>query len=412
MKNLLLFFFLIFSTNTAFSQEWEVIPYEDITDESLRIISLFEDNEGNVWGGNSFAGRVIRWNGNTWEAINNDVTLMDFESPSVYSIFQDSNDRVLFCSGDGIGVYENDTWSNINTSNADLTYNFAFDGIEHNGVLWFTSRASLVSLDGTTWTTYEIPDANWNALGLAAMDDGRIFVTIANGDPIRRFDNGNWEVFGTDNSSVSSNYQYYVGKVDGETFWFGGPSGNGSLYENGEFTPSSALSNWGMGTDYFTEIAVDGAKDNVWFGSGYGLHHLDGDNWETFDAGNSPMTSSEVLSLMIAQDGKIWFTTENEILIYTPLSTSTTSENLLSSSIKLMPNPATEFLQLDINRLDGTTSQAAQIQIFDFNGKLVLTQQTAGQSSLNLDISHLPTGNYTLDYMDGKSTTTKRFIKQ
>lgn len=412
MKKLVLLFSLLFIFNITFSQEWEVIPYEDITDESIRIASLFQDDEGNVWGGNAFAGRVIRWDGESWEVFNNDVTLMDFESPAINSIFQDSNGRILFCSDDGVGVYENNTWSNINTTNSGLPVNFTRDVIEENGVFWFLAGMNLVSFDGTIWTTYEVPDVDWFPSELAAMEDGRIFITTPNGDPVRRFDDGQWEIFSTDNSNINSNFQYYIGKVDGNTFWFGGPAGNGNLYENGEFTPSEEIDNWGMGTDYFTDIHVNGSKDNVWFGSGFGLHHLNGDSWETFDSDNSPMTNEEIQSVIIDPDGKIWFSTRNEIIIYTPQTTSTISGTLPNATINISPNPVSDLLQITFSNQNNVSPLNNRINITSIGGQSVLTETTIGQASITVDVSTLPSGIYTVEYIDGKQIITERFVKK
>ena len=75
--------------------------------------------------------------------------------------------------------------------------------LEEDGILWFTMRKSLVSFDGSDWTSTAIPDADWNTSGLASMGNGSFFITLGNGDPVRRFDGTNWEVFSTKNSSQS-----------------------------------------------------------------------------------------------------------------------------------------------------------------------------------------------------------------
>lgn len=414
MKNILLALcFWIFSTIALTAQEWTVIPYEDVGMEGLRIISLFEDTDGNIWGGNAYAGRIVRWNGTTWDVFNNDITGLTYESPSVGEIFQDSDGLLWFCSfGDGLATFDGTTWANYNTDNSDIPSNLVTDIIEDEGQLWFTMGKRLVSFDGTNWSNIDIPDLNWNAGGLARLEDGSFFVSILNGDPIRKFDGTNWEVFSTDNSTVSSNYQYYVEKVDGQTLWFVGPNGRANLYDNGTFIPSSEIPGWSLGLGgYILKAAINGAKDNVWFATGQGLAHLEGGNMTKFDATNSPMTYSVAQTVMIASDGKVWSTTENEILIYDPgVSTSTT--NLTSAiEVNILSNPVQSNIQLTIENNGATLNKNALVTIYNSVGQAVIAQKVTDRA-ININVETLDSGTYILEYADPKNKTAKQFVKQ
>jgi|GEM_PF-1624902 len=171
MKNTLtIFSFFFLFSSCIFAQNWTIIPYEDITDEGLRIISMYEDSEGNIWGGNAYSGRIIRWDGEDWEVFNNDVTGLVYESPSVGSIFQDSNEKIWFCSfGDGVTAWENGNWSNYNKTNSDIPSDYVLDVAEEEDKLWFTMSKRLVSFDGTTWTSIDIPETTENPGDLASM---------------------------------------------------------------------------------------------------------------------------------------------------------------------------------------------------------------------------------------------------
>lgn len=414
MKNTLtiLCLFLLFSTG-LFAQNWTVIPYNEISDEDLRIISLYEDSDGNVWGGNGYSGRVVRWDGTTWETFNSDLTGLDYDSPSVGEIFQDANGKMWFCSfGDGIATWENGNWFNYNTSNSDIPSNLVSDIIEEDGKLWFSMGKRLVSFDGSTWVNNDIPDVQWNAGGLASMGNGSFFVSMVNGDPVHRFDGTDWEFFSTDNSNIGSNFQYYVEKVDDQTFWFGGPNGRANLYENGTWTPSADMPGWAMGLgDYVLKMEINGSKDDVWFATGGGLFHLKDGSWEEYNPTNSPMSFDEVYTVLLASDGKIWCTTENELLILDPEDPNSTTEETANMSLDILTNPVRETLNLRINNNGMALGQNGTITIFNTIGQPVITQKMT-DLQMNVEVGNLAKGTYILEYVNGETQVATRFVKQ
>lgn len=415
MKKTLTFFglFLLFGTG-VFAQNWTIIPNEDISDEGLRIISLYEDTDGNIWGGNGYAGRIVRWDGTNWEIFNNDVTGLDYDSPSVGEIFQDSNGKMWFCSfGDGVATFENGNWTSFNTGNSMIPSNLVADVIEEtDGKLWFAMGKRLVAYDGTTWTSSDIPDVQWNSGGLASMGNGSFFVSMLNGDPVHRFDGTNWEFFDTDNSNIGSNFQYYVEKVDDQTFWFGGPNGRANLYDNGTWIPSADMSGWQLGLgDYILKMAINGSKDNVWFATGGGLFHMDGSSWEEFNPSNSPMTVDEVQTVMIANDGRIWCTTENELLIYDPENPNSTTDLTANIDLKILSNPVSSVLNLTIENNGIALGKNGLITIYNNVGQPLIAEKMM-DLQMEINVEKLAKGAYILEYMDGKNKAVKRFLKQ
>jgi len=399
-------------SSTTYAQTWTTIPYDEISADGLRIISLHEDTDGNVWGGNDYAGRIVRWNGTDWETFNSDVTGLDYDSPSVNEILQDSGGKMWFATGDGIVTWENGSWINYQPSNSGIPESFSTDVIEADNKMWFTMKQSLVSFDGTTWTEAVIPDVDWNAGGLASMGNGSFFISMLNGDPVRRFDGTNWEVFSTDNSNISSNFQYVVGRVDDQTFWFGGPNGKANLYENGTWTPSADIPGWTLGPgEYILEIAINGSKDDVWFANGDGLFHLKDGVGTEYNPSNSPMTSEIVQTVMIASDGKIWCTTENELLILDPAIVNSTTEVTSSITLNILTNPVQETINLKIENEGTTLGQNGLISIYNTIGQPVITQKVT-DLQMNIEVGNLVNGLYILEYADGENKRATQFLKQ
>ena len=79
---------------------------------------------------------------------------------------------------------------------------------------------------------------------------------------------------------------------------------------------------------------------------------------------------------------------------------------LVSASIRIYPNPATEFIVFDWIETPGT----ACIELFDIQGKIVLSQ--AVDNSQKVSVQHLPQGLYLYKYsVDSKTYTGKLIIK-
>jgi len=96
------------------------------------------------------------------------------------------------------------------------------------------------------------------------------------------------------------------------------------------------------------------------------------------------------------------------------LSTEPISQNkyVLKSSMKLFPNPANGFINVDFVL---SQSETAIVNIYDIRGSLISSQnlgtKSAGQVSHQLEISDLKAGAYILQLKAGSQTATQKFIK-
>ena len=97
-------------------------------------------------------------------------------------------------------------------------------------------------------------------------------------------------------------------------------------------------------------------------------------------------------------------------------SPSTTSELVSESSIyeelevenfSLYPNPATDFVTVDL----GANIRDARIKIYDQMGKMVASGKFSG-STYSANIADLKSGVYSVAIDSGKNKTMKRFVKQ
>jgi hypothetical protein len=113
-----------------------------------------------------------------------------------------------------------------------------------------------------------------------------------------------------------------------------------------------------------------------------------------------------ITGLKIGPDGAIWYTnrTLNMLRKVTPGEVSATGSPELAAQVRLMPNPTTGFLRVQLP--DQTT---ATLTLNDFTGKQlqVVHNAIAGQQ---LDLSAFPKGVYVLTIASASYSTTRKVI--
>ncbi len=86
----------------------------------------------------------------------------------------------------------------------------------------------------------------------------------------------------------------------------------------------------------------------------------------------------------------------------------TSTEDLLKpSQIEVFPNPATNMLNIDFT--DVQVKGTMTFQVFDMKGQLLMTREQAAAKQMQLNVSSLPTGNYTLQVLGENLIVGKRF---
>lgn len=87
------------------------------------------------------------------------------------------------------------------------------------------------------------------------------------------------------------------------------------------------------------------------------------------------------------------------------------TQNKSALNMDVYPNPATTAISVSLTL---PASQAARIDVYDFAGRLILSNQTgqlpAGKQNIDLNISSLTKGTYLMKCSTGNSICTKKFI--
>lgn len=85
-----------------------------------------------------------------------------------------------------------------------------------------------------------------------------------------------------------------------------------------------------------------------------------------------------------------------------------THDLLEPSSVKTWPNPATETLNIDVSAVD--MKGEVTLQVYDVQGKLVLTDVKQANPQLQLNVAGLQDGYYSLQITNGKYIIGKKFV--
>lgn len=95
------------------------------------------------------------------------------------------------------------------------------------------------------------------------------------------------------------------------------------------------------------------------------------------------------------------------------LEPTSVTRDVQENSIKmhLYPNPASHYVQIELGGMTGPT----QVRVFDGKGGLVEKHQIESDSSdrhsIQLNVSHYPSGSYSLHVRNGSLSRTMRFVK-
>jgi len=100
-------------------------------------------------------------------------------------------------------------------------------------------------------------------------------------------------------------------------------------------------------------------------------------------------------------------------IIFNASQNTSTNDILAGVAIGLAPNPASELLNVTVEL---ETSKALNMSVSAIDGSVLmknhLSQLTAGNNTVQLDVSDLKAGLYLLNLNDGQNSLTKKFIKQ
>ena len=133
------------------------------------------------------------------------------------------------------------------------------------------------------------------------------------------------------------------------------------------------------------------------------------DSWELLDLTTLEQADSLLFTLSSSDTTNGFYNTPLFFCIdnlQASLPVSTSELSTANTSIKLSPNPATDFLQVNF---DKSYSQLT-VDVLDARGATIFSKSILNQDQARLDISTLPSGVYFLQ-VQGKAKFSQKFIK-
>ncbi|MEL6922584.1 MAG: choice-of-anchor V domain-containing protein [Bacteroidota bacterium] len=90
---------------------------------------------------------------------------------------------------------------------------------------------------------------------------------------------------------------------------------------------------------------------------------------------------------------------------------SSTTDRQLDVDVQVFPNPVSDVVSLQLN---ATSRQLTRLRLFNLEGKLLQSEVldlTVGSNTHQLNVQHLPKGQYLLQLTDSGKTVTKKLLK-
>ncbi len=265
---------------------------------------------------------------------------------------------------DGIDYWDGSTWKNLTTSNSSIPTNGIFDvALDQNGLLWIASQIGLISWDGTTFSVKAVPPELSVSLNDVRVDsENTVWVVSAYGG-IGKYKNSTWTTFTSTFSALETVENLAV------------------LHDNEIWT-----SEYGLGLYRYT-----GTFSTIPFAS-LGATEWNPNNVLYGDAQN-----------------RLWIQNQFTALRYlTTEPSATTGPTQVNLGIKIYPNPASDYIQLEsINQDDYIT----ELEVYSMEGKIIITQPIQHKSEFELMVANWQPGVYYVKMKTNAGIGIGKFVR-
>lgn len=352
---------------------WDTAQINYGTPGSISMLQLYFDHQNDKWISGT---ETSNWSFVFLEEQNGSWVLHDSASSGgvlppgkrFFMVFTTNDNRTIIRDTDlNYYQYYNGSWSVVSWLNSTANYSgFASDD---NDDVWFIERTyvnqtyiyKLKKFNGSSVDTFTFPQSiDWWSLGTRVDKDGHV--------------------------------------------WMHGPQD--SLYE---FDGTNFTAHPYPATTASPQAMV--LKDNHIFLAlyGQGILHFDGTSWNLLDRDNSPMSSNNISTLLLNENGDLWMSYNYTDIVdvwHSNLNTSTVQvEGTETNDLKVYPNPVQQTLILE------TTLNNATLQLFDINGRMLLSQELINKVAM-LNMEKLPAASYVVRVHNNMESQQKIIMKK
>lgn len=376
-------------------------PFEGV------LYGFFNDNEGGLWVRESQPVPVLR-QVQTHEEIQlvcNGTTFYP------YDVKVDHQGRYWSSGFNAVYRYDGVQWVKFDYTNTILPNNNNIRDlvIDANDNVWvYVYETGLYRFDGTEWKKLNFPVLTNNyLLDMSTDAQGKVWLAIWNTNIQTR-------IYAIENEQLVQRMNGYdLAQFGGFTFddqasrlYISGSTTH-LLYWDGSSWQPLALPEGLEANGYIRDMVaynsrLIAAADNQ-------LLIYDNNEWQVFNAWNSPLPTDAILDFGMDETGKLWISHNIKALetYQTTLVTDAPEVPGNNRTLQLFPNPAgpVVVIQSDMN------AEKATYRLYNVSGQLIKTWEQEDVAA-PVDISSLATGIYWVVMSSSEGTASARLVKK
>jgi ligand-binding sensor domain-containing protein len=373
------------------------------------------DTNNNVWVGTD-AG-VAKFNGTNW-TIYTTADGLPVDIIACITVDKYTNDIWIGTDGDGVAKFDGSIWTKYAYADGLCDNGIHYIAVDADSSIWFGSWGAGVSkLHDTTWTTYT--DADGFPSDGGAIASVYYICTDALNNKWFGTDLGlvkyNNTIFTTINQTntpdLKSNCITAVAIDDGNNKWLGVLAKGVAKLNSSDLWVANYDTLNGICNDGITDVKID-SEGNIWFGeyTKYGslikggITKFNGTNGTGISLKETDgLINEQVFRIAVDDNDDIWVATGDGLSKYHDTGIGI-KENNNTISLNLYPNPAHEYLNMDVEINSGIA------QISDITGRIISVQTVS--SPVKINIQNLINGLYFINVTESDKIYNGKFIKE
>jgi ligand-binding sensor domain-containing protein len=360
------------------------------------------DTNNNIWVGTDQG--VAKFNGSTWTSytISNGLP-----SDNIICITVDKYNNVwVGTDGDGIAKYNGSTWTTYTQHSTNNNVDSLCDNSIHyiagdiNGDVWFGSWGSGVSkLNGTTWTTYKtglpLDGINTAAINYITVDasGNKWFGTNAgiskyNGSTFTNIDMSTID-------SLPDNVIYSIAVDAANNKWIATQFGLTKLNSSNAWVKNYRKTD-GLYNGFARDVITD-PNGNLWlalytdYNNDGGITKFDGTNFVSQQVDYPDTVSADqIFRLAVDKNKDVWAALDFGVLKID--HTSSIMKNQETGSFSIYPNPASDFINIDLSNVAIMKDQ--KLELYNSLEKVREFDVTDSRTLITIPVSDLSSGLY------------------
>jgi ligand-binding sensor domain-containing protein len=278
---------------------WEIHNMENGLG-SDSVLSLAEDNEGNIWVGTLNNG-VSKFDGKIWTIYNVASGLI---ANPVLSIAQDGYNRMWFGTSEGLSIFSDNKWTNI----ADYGSVYAILKDHDDNMWWSTSNYGVLEYKNNVIYQYYDTLCEWCNVVNALFEDNERNIWFGSEQDLKKLTSQTTTSYNQSDGLPGGGIRSINQDIWGNLWIAASGSPNAIKYNNGNFEWVSLST--GLSLSFVNSIATDN-NGNVWFGLlQQGSIKYNGSLMEPYTVKDG-LPGKSVTKILKDRHGYLWFGTLN-----------------------------------------------------------------------------------------------------